>query len=352
MEDVDTVPVKAVTHGGLRLELDLATHHEHLGEIFRVGGGAYASEHSVAFRADVALLSHNVVIQGDSMSELDRHGVHIMLHSRAHASIVDRSQGESLTARIENVEVRFAGQMGRLGRYPVHFHMIGAVRGSYVRGCAIHHTYNRAIAIHGVHYLRVQNNGALEPSRPTSHSPPLTRHLQPPTATSNPHRRTSRHPPVAFENRGHAYFVEDGLETHNVISGNLGASTRPLFNGLSTDTTPATFWYVNGDNYVEGNIAAGSSHYGHWFFPEPKVRGTSLYLPSPLHAGIPSPRSYIAGHLQLNSPSLPLYQGARCIRVRAWCRSDLPAGHAHTALREQRGAQQRPLRPAHLHGTG
>jgi len=186
MEDVDTATVKAVTHGGLRLELFLATHHEHLGEIFRVGGGAYASEHSVAFRADVALLSHNIVIQGDSMSELDRHGVHIMLHSRAHASIVDRSQGESLTARIENVEVRFAGQMGRLGRYPVHFHMIGAVRGSYVRGCAIHHTYNRAIAIHGVHYLRVLNNGALEPSRPTSHSPPLTRHLHPPTATSTP----------------------------------------------------------------------------------------------------------------------------------------------------------------------
>ena len=117
--------------------------------------------------------------------------------------------------------------------------------------------------------------------RLSPHGPRLTPHHSPATSTPQPpppppHRRTSRHPPVAFENRGHAYFVEDGLETHNVISGNLGASTRPLFNGLSTDTTPATFWYVNGDNYVEGNIAAGSSHYGHWFFPEPKVRGTSL----------------------------------------------------------------------------
>ena len=93
---------------------------------------------------------------------LDKHGGHIMLHSRSHASILDRSQGESLTARIEDIEVRYSGQMGRLGRYSIHFHMIGAVRNSYVRRCSIHHTYNRAVAIHGVHYLRVQDNVAFE----------------------------------------------------------------------------------------------------------------------------------------------------------------------------------------------
>ena len=113
--------------------------------------------------------------------------------------------------------------------------MIGAVKKSYVRGNSIHNTYKRAIAIHGVHYLRILDN-------------------------------------VAFETMGHTYFVEDGLETKNQITGNLGANTRELLVGLASDATPATFWYVNGDNYVEGNIAAGSSHYGHWFFPEPKVR--------------------------------------------------------------------------------
>ena len=56
-------------------------------------------------------------------------------------------------------EVRRMGQMGRIGRYSIHFHMIGAVRNSYVRCNTIRHTYARAIAIHGVHYLRVQNNG-------------------------------------------------------------------------------------------------------------------------------------------------------------------------------------------------
>jgi len=145
----------------------------------------------------VALLSRNVVVQGTSpFSQLDKYGAHIKMHSRG---------DESLTARIENIEVRYvanpnpspnpnptpnpnrnpipnpnpnhnpnqnpnpnpnqvryAGQGFRLGRYPIHFHMIGTVRNSYVRGNSIHHTYNRAVVIHGVHFLRVVNNVAFE----------------------------------------------------------------------------------------------------------------------------------------------------------------------------------------------
>lgn len=154
MEEIDLVRISEVTDNGHRLVLDVELEYDHLGETRSLGLG-----YTVDFRCNVALLSRNVVVQGGGLAQLDRHGVHIMLHSRGDASIVDRSKGESLTARIENIEVRFAGQMGRLGRYPIHFHMIGAVRNSYVRFNSIHHTYNRAIAIHGVHYLRVQNNG-------------------------------------------------------------------------------------------------------------------------------------------------------------------------------------------------
>ena len=52
---------------------------------------------------------------------------------------------------------------------------------------------------------------------------------------------------------------------------------------LAVDQTPATFWIVNPDNYVERNIAAGSTHYGIWFFPEPKVRGASEFEPGAPH---------------------------------------------------------------------
>ena len=44
---------------------------------------------------------------------------------------------------------------------------------------------------------------------------------------------------------------------------------------LNVDMTPSSFWITNPDNYVERNIAAGCTHYGFWFFPEPHIRGAS-----------------------------------------------------------------------------
>ena len=43
----------------------------------------------------------------------------------------------------------------------------------------------------------------------------------------------------------------------NIITGNLGANSRPSFAMLTTDATPATL--TNPDNYVERNVAAGKS---------------------------------------------------------------------------------------------
>ena len=137
--------------------------------------------------------------------------------------------------------------MGRVGRYSIHFHMIGSVKNSYCRKNSIHHTFNRAVAIHGVHYLRVQDN-------------------------------------VAFETLGHTLFVEDGLETKNIITHNLVANTRESFALLTVDQTPASYWITNPDNYVASNVAAGSTHYGFWFFPEPKVHPLTPLTP-PLHYG-------------------------------------------------------------------
>lgn len=102
-----------------------------------------------------------------------------MLHSKG---------DESLTGRIEYVELRDVGQAFQLGRYPIHFHMIGTVHNSYIRGNAIHHTYNRAVTIHAVHYLRVINN-------------------------------------VAYKTMGHTFFIEDAIETKNYLENNLAILT-------------------------------------------------------------------------------------------------------------------------------
>ena len=61
-------------------------------------------------------------------------------------------------AHFNHIEIYNAGQAYRMGRYPIHFHMDGDVHGSYVEGCAIHRSFNRAITMHGIHGLRVERN--------------------------------------------------------------------------------------------------------------------------------------------------------------------------------------------------
>lgn len=69
-------------------------------------------------------------------------------------------------------------ESSRLGRYPIHFHLNGDMTGSYVRGVALHQTFNRAINIHGSHNILVEHT-------------------------------------VAYNVMGGAFFLEDGIETGN-----------------------------------------------------------------------------------------------------------------------------------------
>ena len=61
-------------------------------------------------------------------------------------------------AQFNHIEISHAGQAFRLGRYPIHFHMEGDVSESYVKGCAIHRSFNRAITMHHIHNLHVERN--------------------------------------------------------------------------------------------------------------------------------------------------------------------------------------------------
>jgi hypothetical protein len=174
---------------------------------------------TVEMRAEVGCITRNVKIQGDETSEANMYGVHIMTFSPG---------DDTSVSRISYTEVTQAGQAFNLGRYPIHFHLIGNVHQSYVIGNAVHHTYNRAVTIHGVHYLRIQKN-------------------------------------VAYWVMGHTIFIEDGIETHNLIEDNLVINTRSSEALLNTDQTPACFWITNPNNIWRRNVCAGSERYGFWF---------------------------------------------------------------------------------------
>jgi hypothetical protein len=58
--------------------------------------------------------------------------------------------------QFSHVELQWVGQAFRLGRYPIHFHMHGDGSGSWVKGCSIHHSFQRAVTIHGTHRVLLQ----------------------------------------------------------------------------------------------------------------------------------------------------------------------------------------------------
>ncbi|KAL4484526.1 hypothetical protein ABPG74_019703 [Tetrahymena malaccensis] len=188
----------------------LVQHVSVTGETYKNG------QFSVNMRAEVGLLTRNVVFEGDQSSIATRYGAHLMLH------------GSQTSARIRYAEFRYTGQPIIIGRYPIHFHMVGDVSGSIVEGNAIHDSFARAVTIHATHYLHIKNN-------------------------------------VAFNNAGHNIFLEDGIETNNIIEQNLILGTIQVWSMLQSDITPASYWITNPLNYVSNNRAAGGDFYGFWY---------------------------------------------------------------------------------------
>ncbi len=167
-------------------------------------------------RAEVGLLTRNILIQGDSASSAAGFGGHMI--------------GMGGTLRVEGVELHFMGQKGKVARYPMHWHMMGPVDGQYFAQSSVWKSFNRCVTVHGTDNARVEGN-------------------------------------VCYDHLGHGYFLEDGAETGNLIAGNLGLGTKVTAEGegvLPTDTRAATFWITNPDNTIRDNVAAGSQAFGFW----------------------------------------------------------------------------------------
>ncbi|GGJ63660.1 G8 domain-containing protein [Deinococcus aquiradiocola] len=172
-------------------------------------------------RAEVGLLSRNVLVQSGDDSVTSGRGGHVMVMTGG-------------TARIEGTELNRMGQRNTLRRYPLHFHMLGSASGSYLRDSSLHDLYNRCVTVHGTNDLTVSGN-------------------------------------VAYGTTGHCFFMEDGAETGNTFSGNLAMRVRapdsklgetPL---LTSDKTPAGYWITNPANTFTGNVAAGVDGTGFWY---------------------------------------------------------------------------------------
>src|SRR5499427_1883262 len=210
-------------------------------------------------RGEVGMLSRNVVIQASADADKTLFGGHIMAMT-----------GSKMF--VDGVELNRMGQNMHLARYPIHWHLIGDAQGQYIKNSAIHDTYSRCVTVHGTNYLDVENN-------------------------------------VTYNNIGHCFFLEDGVEHDNQFVHNLailtkchpdapcvptnlapfGTTSGSNFDSagqnakdilLPSDNTASTFWITNPDNVYRDNVAAGSDATGFWFalpeHPTGKFEGTEL----------------------------------------------------------------------------
>ena len=220
-----------ITDNGYTINLDKELDFAHLGITDTYSNGQF-----IEIRAEIGLLTHNIVLQGSQLSPSDPRGIESDLYG-GHF-MVFRPKPDPLDVRISHVEIRFMGQAFRLGRYSVHFHLSDRMNGSYVQHCSIHHSFNRAITAHGVENMLFEGV-------------------------------------VAFDIQGHAFFIEDGIEFGNKYINNLGVLIRGSSSLLNTDNIPAVFWITNPNNTFEDNSAVASRAYGFWYDLDPHPSGPS-----------------------------------------------------------------------------
>jgi hypothetical protein len=187
---------------GTTLYLDKPFAHEHLGE--------------GEFHCEAANLSRNVIVESADPKT-----------GRGHTMYHRHCAGGISYARFAHL-----GQEGMLGRYPIHYHLVGTtMRGSSVLGVAIVDSHNRWVTIHGTHFVVVRDC-------------------------------------VGYKSVGHGFFLEDATEVYNLLDRNLGVQAyrgkRLPQQVLPFDPNDgAAFWWSNGRNTLTRNSACENEEYGY-----------------------------------------------------------------------------------------
>ncbi|MGL4574937.1 MAG: G8 domain-containing protein [Burkholderiaceae bacterium] len=227
--ETETRTIKSIS--GNTLVLDAPLRHQHWGSIEELA----TTGQSMDMRAPVGLLTRNITIRGSTPQD-GKFGAHVMAM-------------DSALLQLAGVEITGAGQRGKLGRYPLHWHLSGnAGERSYVVDSAIHTNFQRGVVIH-------RTNGVLM-------------------------RNT-----VVADSFGHLVFLESSNEVRNTFDGNLVMHTRPyppadmnpeigfdhqcgchVSNGNSPYGRTSGFWISNAYNTLVNNHVAAINHgNGYWY---------------------------------------------------------------------------------------
>eukprot|EP01137_Pigoraptor_chileana_P003527 Opistho-2@43806 len=272
---------------GQRVSLSAPLSYRHLGMVTQIDPSLTASNRNpngaVDARAAFALLSRSIVVRSlgatangafpspsacgtDASGSVDPacfFGGHVMVR-----------QGFA-AFQVQGVEFYQLGQGGRMGHYPIHFHLAksAAYANAFVRDSSIWDSMTRFITLHGTQHIELSRN-------------------------------------VGYLSVGHGFYLEDGSEINNILCYNLGVSARAatiemalaqdpesalyravpgILDATGTNSgnpttnantnfqgsdylQPTMFWIMNAANEFVGNMAVGCHGYGSCYW----LLGSSL----------------------------------------------------------------------------
>ncbi|KAI9015632.1 hypothetical protein DFJ74DRAFT_732320 [Hyaloraphidium curvatum] len=212
------------------------------------------------YQAEVALLSRDILIQGDEVSSEPTDTTPLACTDSSGSSYPCEDKfrngfgghvmvsGSRSSANVSGVEFFRMGQTNVLGRYPLHFHLMGSQEGRAVGAvatdCSVHRSFFRCFAVHGTDFARLHEN-------------------------------------TAYDATGHCFFLEDGVEENNELHYNFGAHVHTIgpavipfldtfyqqFSAwvdedpsnliLPSDVSASVFYAANLHNSWLGNAASG-----------------------------------------------------------------------------------------------
>ena len=157
------------------------------------------------YQTEVALLSRRINFHGSRSN--DDFGAHVMI------------EGAGGRARIEGVACTNCGQLNVIGRYPFHFHQMADASASYIKEAVSLNSNFRAFTVHGT------NNSLLERN-------------------------------IAYNTKGFAFYLEDGIEENNRFNFNLAAHVHPIKRAATGSSQSGTVIQEASDLIVPADISA------------------------------------------------------------------------------------------------
>ena len=255
----EELTIQSIEADGRTINVEEEIKYRHQGEKYLLPsdvGRLKLDFSSVETRAAVALLSRSITIVSEGSTATpdgfaQKAGTYFGGHTVAR-------QGFK-AFQVQGVEFKQLGQGGRIGHYPVHFHMARTTpANTFVKDSSVNESMTRWMVVHSTHGITFARN-------------------------------------VGWKSIGHGFYIEDGSETDNRYQTNIGIYARAAIddptvnprrvpgilaasrNGDTTDNVPfytdvdhpSVFWIMNGWNDFEYNFAVGAGMCGacYWLVP-------------------------------------------------------------------------------------